>query len=123
MCCSNPFINLMHSLDSAFLALQGIGLRHPNSWGERFFRELTANYPEWSCQKIRIYMKASEILNSFSFNRRKDELSPALIEKPEALLRMVLMLIRHSESDLMATKPSAQHSAEKKAPHLNYKLK
>ena len=96
------FLDLMYSLDAAFLALQGAGAWHPEGWGERFFQELTLNYPEWSDQKLPIYMKACEILNYFAFLGRTEEMGPAFYDKPESLLRMVLMVLRHCQSNPMA---------------------
>jgi hypothetical protein len=92
------FLDLMVSLDEAFLAVQGARAWHPERWGERFFQELSLNHPEWADQKLPIYMKACEILNYFAFLGRTEEMGPVFYEKPEALLRMVLMLFRHGES-------------------------
>jgi hypothetical protein len=88
------FLGLMYSLDAAFLAQQGVAAPHPAGWGERFFQELSLNHPEWVDQKLPIYMKASEILNYFAFLGRAEEMGPVFYEKPEALLRMVLTLLR-----------------------------
>ncbi len=96
------FMDLMFSLDAAFLAGQSFGARHPDSWGERFFQELSLNHPEWVGQKLPIYMKASEIIHYFAFFERADEMVPAFYEKPEALLQMVLMLLRHGGNSLLA---------------------
>jgi len=87
----------MFSLDAAFLAGQRIGARHSESWGERFFQELSLKHPEWAGQKLKIYMKASEILHYFAFFERAEEMVPAFDKKPEALLRMVLMLLHQGE--------------------------
>jgi hypothetical protein len=95
------FLDLMVSLDAAFLALQGAGAWRPEGWGERFFQELTLNHPEWADQKLPIYMKACEILNYFAFLGRAEEMGPAFYDKPEALLRMVLMLFRHGQGDCL----------------------
>jgi hypothetical protein len=106
------FLDLMASLDAAFLSRQGLGPRHPESWGERFFRELSLNHPQWAGQKLPIYMKASEILHYFVFFERAEEMIPAFYEKPEALLRMVLMLFRHGESCPLAVRIREQDTVE-----------
>ncbi|MEE4113957.1 MAG: hypothetical protein V2I40_14150 [Desulfobacteraceae bacterium] len=93
------FMDLMVSLDAAFLSQQGFGRRHPQDWGERFFQELSLNHPQWAGEKLPIYMKACEILHYFAFFGRSEEMVPAFHEKPEALLRMVLMLFRYGEND------------------------
>jgi len=92
---SGFFLNLMFSLDAAFLAQQGLGPSQPDEWAERFFQELSRNHPQWIDRRLPIYMKASEILHYFAFFDRADELIPAFRERPEALLRMVLMILRH----------------------------
>jgi hypothetical protein len=89
------FLNLMFSLDAAFLSHQGLGSSQPDDWGERFFQELSRNHPQWVDRRIPIYMKASEILHYFAFFDRAEEMIPAFCKRPEALLRMVLMLLRH----------------------------
>ena len=98
------FFDLMHSLDSAFLALQGIGPWHPEGWGERFFQALILNHPEWAGRRIQVYMKASELLNHFVFRSRAEEMGPAFYDNPESLLRTVLILMHHGERDRPALK-------------------
>jgi len=91
------FLDLMNSLDVAFLVRQGAGSRQPNGWGERFFQKLSLNHPEWNGQRLQIYIKASEILHHFAFSERADEMVPVFFNKPEALLRMVLMLLQNED--------------------------
>ena len=93
------FLDLMFSIDAAFLSGQRFDTRHPASWGERFFQELSLNHTEWAAQKLTIYMKASEILHYFAFFERAEEMVPAFYAKPEALLQMVLMLLREGEKN------------------------
>jgi hypothetical protein len=102
------FINLMHSLDAAFLARQGALASHGKDWGERFFQALDWNHPKWTDHTLPIYMKACEILNYFAALGRADEIGPAIYEKPETLLAMVLMLLRCDGSD-----PSSAELIEK----------
>jgi hypothetical protein len=99
---SRFFLNLMFSLDAAFLSRQGLGPSRPDDWGERFFQEISRSHPQWIDRKLPIYMKASEILHYFAFFDRADEMIPAFREKPEALLRMVLMLLKHGEGSPLA---------------------
>ena len=106
------FLDLMNSLDAAFMAGQSFSARHQDSWGERFFRELSLNHPEWASQKIPIYMKACEILHYFAFFERADDLAPAFSKKPQALLRMVLMLFRHGQSCPLADGIRKQDTAD-----------
>ena len=106
------FLNVMYSLDAAFLARQGLGPRQSNSWGERFFQELSLNHPRWVDHVLPIYMKACEILHYFAFFARAEEMVPIFAEKPEALLRMVLTLMRHSQTDPRIGKIRLQASVD-----------
>jgi hypothetical protein len=99
---SGFFLNLMFSLDAGFLSQQGLGPSQPDAWGNQFFQELSRNHPQWVDRRLPIYMKASEILHYFAFFDRAEEIIPAFHEKPQALLRMVLMLLRFRESDPLA---------------------
>jgi len=86
---------LMHSLDSAFRARQGLETWHPDGWGERFFTILNRDYSEWAHEKTAIYAVACDLLYRFEIGRNAEEIGRMLYRKPEAFLRTILMLIQH----------------------------
>ncbi len=90
------FAYLMDSLDSAFRALQGLDTWRPDGWGERFFTELSREHTEWADKRTSIYMTASELLYYFAIRGDNEELGMSFYEKPQRLLRMILMFFPHT---------------------------
>ncbi len=96
------FFGLMHSLDQAYLSRQGLCGQETEAWGRRFFAAFDALYPSWADQEQEIYLAAGKMLYTFAHGQRHPFICSALLQKPESLVRMVVLLLKnnliHSES-------------------------
>jgi hypothetical protein len=99
---SSIFFQLMFSLDSAFEARQTWAERCPEEWGERFFTALDRDFAEMAEARTAVYMRASEILHYFAMKSLGRDFGLALYNKPEAFLRTVIMVLRHSSEGIPA---------------------
>ena len=94
---SSIYFQLMFSLDSAFEARQKWTEKDcPNDWGERFFAALDRDFAEMSDERTAVYMRANEILHYFAMKSLGRDFGLSLYNKPEAFLRTVIMVLRHS---------------------------
>jgi hypothetical protein len=94
------FFSLMRSLDQAFLARQGLADWHESEWGERFFSSLDETYPSWSAQAKEVYMTASHLLNSFAHPHTSPWTCASICNKPESLVRMVVLFMERTSVDV-----------------------
>ena len=89
----NLFYQLMFSLDKAFMARQGLGVRDRDNWGERFFTIFERKYSGLAGQGTAVYTTATALLHHFAQGCRGEELASSLEGNPEAFLRTVLMVL------------------------------
>jgi len=86
---------LMRSLDQAFMARQGLAVREPEQWGERFFSGLDKLYPSWSKQDTDVYRVANHLLHRFAHTHRDSLISRSICFSPESFVRLVILLLQN----------------------------
>jgi hypothetical protein len=93
---SAVFFSLMHCLDQAFLTRQGMGAQDSGDWGERFFAAFDALFPAWADQEKEIYLAASKMLYTFAYSQTHPMTRCSLVQKPEILVRMIILLLKNN---------------------------
>ncbi len=83
--------DLMHSLDQAFLAHQGLASQDPQTWGEMFFEILDREHRPEAPPVREIYMVATGLILRLMYSRPGPEMAFMIRRRPESFLRSVLM--------------------------------
>ncbi|MHC1730383.1 MAG: hypothetical protein AB9866_31025 [Syntrophobacteraceae bacterium] len=91
---SSLFFALMHSLDEAFMGSRGPENGCFEGWGRDFFRLLDREYHEWRTERVAVYTMACELLSRFAISPRCEELVAMIADRPDTLLRTVILLLR-----------------------------
>lgn len=84
----------MDSLDQAYLLRQGLSGQERGGWGRRFFSALDTLYPEWKDRDKEVYLAATRILYGFAHGQCHPLTSSSIFNKPESLVRMVILLLK-----------------------------